>query len=293
MIDLNSGALRATISTTDGGSIVGLHGNVRGTWRPILQSDPTQGDTPLALSSGLFTMLPFANRAAENLLWAADQSFDVLPNMPDPLALHGTGWERTWQVLDHAAQSLRLGLQIDASTYPFAFDAVLTFSLSETTLRLGCRVTNTDHRDIPAGIGFHPYFPRSSTTRLRFLAKRFWLEGPDHLPTSPISIPPELDFSQGAEVPETWRNNVYSGWSGQAEIQQPDLGYRLILEASETLRELMLYIPQNATRFALEPQSHTSGLTRTSDIPPDAVGLRRLAPGESLDGTLTMTFQPL
>ena len=293
MIELCSACLRIAISPTDGGSIMELHAKVRGTWQPILERDLVPQDGSLALSSGLFIMLPFANRAAKNLLSAGDQSFAVSPNTADPLALHGTGWQRSWQVLDHSAQSLSLGLHVDASTYAFTFDSVLTFTLLDAVLRLSCRVTNTDYQAIPAGIGFHPYFPRTPATRLRFAAKHFWLEGPDHLPTSPISVPPELDFSHGVRVPEAWRNNLYSGWSGQAEIHQPDLGYRLILEASETLSQLMLYAPPNVTRFALEPQSHSSGFTRTSSIPPEALGLTTLSPGESLVGTLTMTLQPL
>lgn len=136
MIDLASAGLRATISPSDGGCITGLHGDVRGKSQPILQDDPVQGDTPLALSSGLFAMLPFANRAAENLLWAADQSYIVSPNTPAPLALHGTGWQQPWRVLNLSAQTPRLDLQVDASTYAFTCDAVLTFTLSQTTLRL-------------------------------------------------------------------------------------------------------------------------------------------------------------
>lgn len=128
---------------------------------------------------------------------------------------------------------------------------------------------------------------------MRFAAKRFWLEGPDHLTITPVSIPPELDFAPGAGLPDTWSNNVYSGWSGQADILQPDLGYRLTLTASSSLSELMLFTPPGALRFALAPQSHTSGITRASDVPPNANGLRRLAPGESLDGTLLIVFQPL
>lgn len=290
MIDLVSSRLQMSVSPEEGGSITRLLGLIRGGWHPILLADPDPTDGPQAFAAALFPMLPFANRAARNQLGSGSRSYPVVPNTSGPHAIHGTGWERPWQVLEQTRQRVKLGLDVDAQTYPFSFSAALTLELSDTALLIGCRITNTDHRDIPAGLGFHPYFPRTPATRLQFAARWFWLEGPDHLPTSPISIPPELDFKDGATVPESWRNNLYSGWSGHAEVHQPDLGYRLILESSGTLRELMLYTPPGAARFALEPQSHSSGFAFEADLLAPATGLLCLAPGQNLSGTFSITL---
>ncbi len=151
---------------------------------------------------------------------------------------------------------------------------------------------NDAGHEIPAGLGAHPYFPRLPDTTIQFNASHFYLEGPDHLPTEAISLPPELDFSVAANLPTSWRNNAYGGWSGRATISQPTLGYQLSLLANEGLRELMFYTDPGLPRFALEPQSHTSGATLHSVTAPQ-VGLSVLHPGQILAVSLSLSLSAL
>lgn len=124
--------MKISVSPKDGGCITALHCAARGTWQPILLGAEESDVGPAALASGLLAMLPFANRASRNRLVSADQTHLLPPNTPEPLALHGTGWEHPWQVLDRSAQALRLGLKVGRASYPFAFSAVLTFACRAT-----------------------------------------------------------------------------------------------------------------------------------------------------------------
>ena len=290
-LDLVSGQFRARVCPEWGASISELDWQGKNGWQPVLVPDPDPVGKPPALASALYLMVPFANRARGNQLFANGRKVTLSPNTTDPLALHGTGWERPWDVLAHDNFSCSLRLDVSRATYPFAFAAELHVALRGEEIRIDLALENTDESVIPVGLGLHPYFPKLVDTELRFSAQRFWLEGPGHLPTDPISLPPELDFSRGRALPATWRNNGYGGWNGRAEIVQPSLGYRLTMTASPGLSELMLYVPPGEARFALEPQSHTSGAV-DDKLTTGAVGLAVLPPRTRLSAAVSLQLQP-
>lgn len=290
MIRLTSERLRMSLSPRQGAAVTAFEARVGGTWQPVLAAPDGSASAPAALTGAMFVMVPFANRARDNTLAAGPVHHALRPNTAEPLALHGTGWERPWRVADAGPTHCGLTLSVGAD-YAFPFEAVFTVELDGDTARLALTVANPGESVIPAGLGFHPFFPRRADTLLRFGAATFWLEGPDHLPTDPVSIPAELDFSAGRPLPGSWRNNVYSGWDGRAAIVQPGLGYTCHLAASPALAELMLYTPPEADTFALEPQTHTSGATGRPP-PPGATGLTALAPGRTIEARLTMAVSP-
>ncbi len=288
MLELGLASLRATVYPDLGGAVGSLDWRGGGAVRPVLASPPRGAPPSSALSAALFAMLPFANRAPGNRLTAGPHRFAVPPNTDGPLALHGVGWQHAWTVAEAGSAECRLTLTVGPPDYPFAFAASQVITVAEEVFELDLTVANPGDGPIPAGLGVHPYFPRRPDTTVRFAARDFWLEGPGHLPTDPITIPKELDFAQGRALPNTWRNNCYSGWSGTATIHQPDFGFDLQLSASWPLGELMLYVPPNDDRFALEPQSHTSGVVVTAPVPRRATGLCCLEPGEILTASMTI-----
>lgn len=253
-------------------------------WVPVLQpADPTDST---ANGSAMFPMVPFANRARANLLQIGTTAIQLTPNSADPFAIHGFGWQRAWQVINQDAESCVLVLGADPEL-PLRFEARISVLLVGNEVEFSLDLTNPGHEPIPAGLGWHPYFPHLNRTTLGFSSDAFWLAGPDHLPTDHLRVPAELDFSTSRTVPSTWRNNCYEGWSGCAVITQPDLGYRLEMTAGPPLQHLMLYAPQSGV-FALEPQSHVSGQTSVT-----SGGLLALAPGGVLASRLRFKVLPI
>ena len=137
-IDLASGCLRARIHPDEGASFDHLSWLGPEGWRLLLLRGPAPEGAPQALASALFPMLPFANRARRNRLEANGAAFLVSPNTADPLALHGTGWERPWELVSQQETSCHMRLRVDASSYPFAFDADLHVSLEDDVLEVAC-----------------------------------------------------------------------------------------------------------------------------------------------------------
>jgi aldose 1-epimerase len=282
-IALKSAGLRVEIAPERGGSVTRLDATMRDGARPILR--PTGGDKD-ASQAAMHPLLPFANRVPDNVIDLAEPPLHLLPNVPgERCALHGIGWQRAWRVLEATPESCALELIVE--DWVFRFRATQRFSVEDNRFHAEITIENTSDRAIPAGLGFHPYFLRRPGMTLQFRAERFWLEGPGHLPTDAIALPPELDFAEPAPLPESWRNNCYSGWDGVARLRDAE-SVVVHITAGETLRELMLYTPSGADFFCLEPQSHTSGAVTKARARWPATPLRILAPSEGLAGSMTI-----
>ncbi len=244
-----------------------------------------------ARQSAHFAMLPYVNRVPGNVIVCDGTPIPMPRNTDEPLALHGAGWNGAWKVDRSGPDHCDMILHAPVG-YPFEFRADQRIELSASSLTIRLSMTNTSTGPIPAGLGFHPYFPRDPQTQLQFHADWFWLEGPGHLPTDPIRVPPELDFSKLRLLPATWRANCYTGWSGGAMIIQPSMGYRVMMDASQNLRDLMFYAPPDYAFFALEPQSHTSGYANTDATAVVAKPMTVLQPEQSLVGWVRLDVVP-
>jgi aldose 1-epimerase len=117
------------------------------------------------------------------------------------------------------------------------------------------------------------------------------MEGPEHVATEVLSVPPELDFRERRSLPDTWRNNDYGGWDGSAELRLPQRGIGLNIEADPIFGHLMLYADPQKPFFCVEPQSNAPcAFNRMYGRDGALFGARILAPGESLAGSIR--FQP-
>ena len=270
-----------------------LHAEIAPQGGSVTRLDLRNGDAVLPIlhpsDGAMHPLLPFANRVPGNVIDLVDPPLRLQANVPgESCALHGIGWQRAWHFTEVKKDRCALELIVSSDEWVFGFRAVQAFSVAGGEFHATLAIENTSDRPIPAGLGFHPYFFRAPRMQLQFRAARFWLEGPGHLPTDAISLPPELDFAAPAPLPETWRNNCYSGWDGLAKIHDPARGLEVTLRAGGPLRELMLYTPPGAEYFCLEPQSHTTGaMTRARGRPP-ATPLHILAAGERLAVDMTI-----
>jgi aldose 1-epimerase len=278
-LSLRSDRLRAEIAPALGGSVTRLDLESGDAVHPILHPS----------DAAMHPLLPFANRVPGNIIDLVDPPLRLPPNVPgESCALHGIGWQSAWRVLAVQEDRCTLELIVSPEEWVFGFRAVQAFSVAGGEFRAALAIENANDQSIPVGLGFHPYFVRMPGMQLQFNAEHFWLEGPGYLPTDAISLPPELDFAAPAPLPETWRNNCYSGWDGRATIYDPARGLEVRLQAGGPLRDLMLYTPPGAGYFCLEPQSHTTGAVTRSRARQPATPLQILGSGERLAVNVTV-----
>lgn len=282
MIALRAGAAEAVVAPDIGGGLVSL--GVAG--RPVLR--PWSGrteDGPFALALNL--LAPFSNRIDCGFDFDG-RRHDLAPNLAgEPLPIHGDAFQRAWKVAARSGRSVTLTLP-DGEFGPFRYAAEVEYRLAPGNLAITLRLTSRAHVPLPYGGGFHPWFPRSAATRLRFDAAGHWPEDARHLPASktPEPAPANWRWSEPAPFPAGWINAGFSDWNGSAEVSQGPDAVSVSLSA-RNLTTIILYAPSSeAGFFCFEPVSHPVNAHNLPGKP----GLSTLQPGESLSWSLDLKW---
>lgn len=272
--ELHAGALRLALRPDLGGSIAGL-------WHrdtPVLRStEPAQ--LASARDAASYPLVPYSNRLGYRRFRWKGRDYTTLPNFGDsPHSLHGIGWMRPWQVVSHSAIDVVLRLRHEPDgDWPFAFEASQFFSLTPQSLVSQMVVTNTGELPQPAGIGWHPYFPKRTRSRLHIELSDRWDCDAAMLPVRKLAQP-GID----ADVAHLAFDNHFEGWKGPARIRDE----KLSLQLRSSLQYLVVYTPQDKSFFCVEPVSHVGNAIHMAD--PGAHGLRTLQPGERFEASMTL-----
>ena len=248
-----------------------------------------QQSSSAAVELCYFPLVPFSNRIKSSRFSFEGRTIDLKPNLRDhPHAIHGHGWQAAWRVLRADASHCTLVYEHAASDrWPWRYRVVETFALDGAALAITLTLTNEAASRMPAGLGFHPFFPRSGAARLSAVARRFWNGSAQEFPSHSVDVPEELDFAAARPVRDARGvDHCYSGWDGRAAIDWSDAPYRVSLEGDEHLRHFLLYVPEDRDFFCFEPVSHAvSAFNYPASDEHAALGL---APAQQLSATMTL-----
>lgn len=288
MLTLQAGDASLVLAPEIGGAIGGW--TIGG--RPMLRAPSAdairRGDVH---GMACFPLVPFSNRIAWGRFHWAGRDHVLDRNLGDhPHAIHGVGWQAAWRVAAVSSDAATLALAHhaigeQARHWPFAFEAEQRFALAADNLRVTLSITNRHAGPAPAGLGLHPYFPRSPDATLRFAAKQVWLNGEDMLPARRIDVPSAWDHTHGLPIGGAALDNCFAGWDGTAGISWSS-GVALSVTASGLFRHLIVFTPPGQEYFCVEPVSHMTDAINRMDSAGDH-GLRVLGPGETLQGEVT------
>lgn len=272
--DLHAGALRLSLRADLGGCIAGL-------WHrdtPVLRSvEP--GDLGHAAQAACFPLLPWANRLGHARFRFKGRELSTRLHQPDePHALHGLGWMRPWDIVSHTAQDavLRQGHLPDAD-WPFAYDVLQHVNLTPSALGVQLVFTNTDAQVQPVGLGWWPSFPKRARSRLHIELGQRWENDVAQLPIR-MHAQPGVD----GDVSHLDFDHAFEGWTGPARIRDE----RLSLQLRASVSRLVLRSHPDEDSFSIAPCSHVPNAIHMAD--PLAHGLRYLAPGETLEVSMSL-----
>tara|TARA_R110001606_G_scaffold3039_2_gene13185 strand:+ start:2397 stop:3272 length:876 start_codon:yes stop_codon:yes gene_type:complete len=242
----------------------------------VLRPEPASGAAS-ALESACFPLVPFSNRIRNGAFMHQGQRYQLGKNWEgDAHAIHGEGWLQPWEVVEATGARLLLRLR-GTGWWPWAYECLQEVTLGENGITLSLTLRNTDTRPMPAGLGFHPYFPCTNQTMLRFdAASAAPPMGQGSLVSQ--SLDAATSFADARPVSETCLDHCYAGWRGAATITQPDSGLQIEIKSVRGAQYCVVYTPADAPYFCFEPVSHC---TAAFEAPaPEAAGLRLLSPGE-------------
>jgi aldose 1-epimerase len=223
----------------------------------ILGHDPSLP----AAGWGSYPMVPWAGRVRNGRFTFDDVDHQLPINFGDH-AIHGTGFEQSWDVVDRDTRGCALTCRLG---WVLGGESDQRFELSAESLTCTLTVRATDHA-MPATIGWHPWFVKPENADLRF--EKMYLRDDDYITDgrtiSPPPPPPWDDcFTGPLGTPRLWIDGL------EVSIDS-DCDYWVVYD-----------MPAHAT--CVEPQTAT----------PDAFnlgGATRLEPGEELSRTMTITW---
>lgn len=269
MAELNVEGWELTLLPALGGSV----GSLRWRGHDILRPTPPDARDPLQTAS--FPLVPYANRIANRRFdfggrqWALPANFGAHPH-----SLHGVGWQRPWEIAHADEDSITLTLEHPGgSGWPWPFRAEQHFGLGAEGLSMRLMLRNMADEAVPAGLGFHPYFPRHADSSLTAKLDAAWTSDATQLPLARVAAAHFGDWAAGESLTRpALVDNAHEGWDGRAHIEGGGLGIRLAATGADTLH---IYIPPGEDFFCVEPVTHL----------PDAInlgGMPLLAPEDNL-----------
>ncbi len=255
---------------------------------------PRAGQSAQApLPAASFHMFPYSNRIRDGRFEFQGKTIQLAD--AEKHAMHGALRHLPWRVVSSDSSSLVCVISsVDHPTlnWPWAIDAIIDQRIHDDRLSSTLTLTNRSDTNMPAGFGWHPYFVRrvngSEPTLTLPVQEVFPDQNGDCLPDgAAVELPQALDFRQARVLDAQQRIDCcLSGLQGPCVINWQAGGIRLDMAASDICRFLILYNP-DMPHFAVEPVTNANDAFNLSSQGIDS-GTQVLAPGESLEATMTL-----
>ena len=294
LVTLVDGRARCAIAPGAGGAVAGFWWEGEGRrldWlRPASAAAVAQGN---AREMGCFPMVPYGSRIRDGRFLFCGREVIESSAVPDLRhALHGHGWRRDWSIVERDDRRVVLEYAHEPGAWPWRYRARQCFTLADEALSISLEIENLSDGLMPAGLGFHPFFPRTPEVRVAAATRGVWLTDAEILPTEKTDVPPGWDLSSGRRVADLALDNVFTGWTGDATVSWPERGARLVVSATQPLLSfLVLYTPRGSDFFCVEPASHCTDAINLAREGVADTGLRVLAPTAHRGATVTLTPQ--
>src|SRR5262245_23570870 len=176
---------------------------------------------PWAMSC--FPLVPWSNRIRDGRFAFGTHAVSLQANRPpERHAIHGHGFQVAWTPVNVGPTRATLEHRHAAEAWPGAYRAVQHAALTPTALELELRLTNESDTTMPAGLGWHPYFPRTPETTLTARVGGLWLTDAEILPVARVAPPPDRDPGRGLAVDRVALDNAFVDWDGRAVITWPE-----------------------------------------------------------------------
>lgn len=276
---------------TLGGAVARFRWRGRDILRPAPAALPVDAAAAVR-QMACYALVPYSNRIGAALLRSGGRGEALRPNFqPEPHSIHGFGWQRPWRLQAHSGSTAELLLEHRADAdWPFDCVARQSLSLDDDGLHLMLSVRNGASRSMPAGLGWHPYFPLIPEVRLQTDWRGAWPVAASGLPEGLAPLPQSSPFRRSRAL-DGWRvDQCFSGWSGLARLDYP--GYHVLLQADATCGYLVCFAPDDGRGFiALEPASHANNAFALAAQGVAGTGMRLLAPGEEMHIDVTIAVR--
>ena len=281
LVTLRAGETSLQLAPAAGGAVTRYWRERGGVAREWLQ--------PAALLGGgtgrpaAFPLVPYSNRIRGGRFSFRGRTVQLPLNFPpERHSIHGHGWQAAWRAVETKAAEARLEYEHPADAWPWAYRATQRFTLTPERLVVELALTNESGEPMPAGLGWHPYFPRVPAATITGEVRAMWLTDGETMPTTLEPPPPAADLGRGVGADAVALDNCFVGWTGRTTIAWRGIGGRLTITAAPPLDCLVVFTPTGRPYFCVEPVSHVTDAFNLAAAGRTDTGMRVLEPGDTL-----------
>lgn len=267
--------------------------------RPVLRPVAVE-DVQTSSQCASFVLLPYSNRIRDARFTFEGQAVQLQPNTRDGLAQHGDVRNRPWTVL--RASDSHLICTFDSRDFadmnwPWAFTAQVEYRLHGLHLDTTVTLTNADLRDMPAGMGLHPYFERlqdGTDPTLTFDAPLTYdTDGRSLALGGAREVRPQEDYRTPTRTGTRQIDRTFTAWDGIVRLDWSAEGRpaRAVVQTADNVYSHLVVFTAPDGSLALEPVSHATDAFNLAAQDVAGVDLRVLTPGQSLAGTARITLE--
>jgi len=275
----------------------------------LLYADPRFFEENKPTRSGFPILFPFPNRIRDGRFTWAGKEYRLPANDPSGKnAIHGFVCRRPWRVVDQGVDDGSawvkgefVGSQDAPETlelWPADYRITASYCFGGDHLELAVTVSNPGPKELPYGLGFHPYFALSlfggSEAEITVPADKTW-ELADSLPTGQRSPVEEgRDLRAGKRYDQLHLDDVFTDLQPPTKANESALrgvvrhgNRRLEMHTSGIFREIVGFTPPHRQAICLEPYTCVTDAINLEQQGVDA-GWRVLKPGMIEEGSVKL-----
>ena len=290
-IQIKSGNFTATINPKIGGSLMSWTENVAGKEIDLMRHAlPQAGEKKAADMTAMFPLVPYSNRirGGSFVYWGIKRSVPRNhPDVPDPL--HGEGWQREWKVVEQLPTQLTIEFEHHGKEgFPFAYKATEIFEVEDNKLIVSLKLTNKGGIPMPCGLGWHPFFEKTTDAIVQFKNKMLWAH--EALPPreKPIKVPPEWAFEKGLNINTVDLDTCFGGFDGKVELKWPSLNRTITMTALHDFGHVLVWTPKGENFFCVEPVTNATDAFNLASRGVIGTGIKTIEPEETLSEKLVI-----
>jgi aldose 1-epimerase len=223
-------------------------------------------------------LFPFANRI-EDGIYKFDRKdyFLDINQAQENNAIHGLVYNKTFELVEkkvtqeEATVLLRYVEKGHAQGFPYSYRVDIKYTLTKCSINLSASVKNTDVKQFPFTLGWHPYF---TSTDLYDSIVRFKSHKQVYFDERNITQGlRDFEIKDQFKIENKSLDDCFVLDSNKILFETPDYSFELTSSEKECF--LQLYTPPKSNTIAIEP---TTGVSNSFN---NRIGLKTLKPNDS------------
>lgn len=276
LVVLKNDVAKVVVDAKMGASTLKYSAMLNGKYRDIFRN-ANEADSIHDTAS--FPLVPFSNRIRNGQFnWQNKQIYLPLNHLPQKHVIHGHGWQTHWQVISQNDSEVTLEYKYTADLWPFSYLVRKTLKITGTKLTMSMVLTNLSNENMPAGLGFHPYFTRTSKCSLQTNISQMWAIDDECMPTEITSAPTDFKYKKGLKINDTVLDNTLINFPHKAQIHWPEWQAKANITSSKNCDFLVVYSPENADFVCIEPVTHMTDAINMAARNYKNTGIKSLPP---------------